>query len=279
MLFTFQITSFSSGMLKIGVVALHYMANLTDFRPLGLGKVYIRFVVPQENLDFFDLIVLPGTKNAFLNLQYCHSVSFGRKFWEFVLGGGVVLGVCGGFQMLGEVLRDPGGVESREQEIRGFGFFPMETVLERDKLLCCVEGHSPVVEGGRITGYEIHHGKGVFSLPCDPFFVVFCEGKEFPEGAVREGRIFGTYLHGLFDEREFRRAFLNYARRIRGLPPRPLESVSWKEGVDKELGRLADSLLEHLNMELLGKILGLSIFRFARWPCSPIDHSGSRNRQ
>jgi len=133
----------------------------------------------------------------------------------------------------------------------------METILERDKVLRCVERCSPVLEGKRVTGYEIHHGKSIFSLLCDPFLRVFWEGKEFPEGAVREGRVFGTYLHGLFDEREFRRAFLNYMQGTRGLPLQPLESVSWKEWMDKKLNRLADFLCEHLNMELLGEILGL----------------------
>lgn len=244
----------SPGSLRVGVVRLPHAANLTDFRPLELeDDVDIRFVSLEERFDDCDFLILPGTKNTFRDLARAHEVFLGERLKAFVEQGGVLLGVCGGFQMLGEELKDPYGVEEGG-EIQGFGLLPVVTEFAQDKVLSLVSGQAPFL-GEEVRGYEIHHGRSFLTAPCDSLFILE-DGR--PEGVVRNGRIFGTYLHGLFDEGRFRRAFLNYVRSLRGLPPYPGESVSWQEFVDRELDRLVDFLLEHLNMLLLERVFGLS---------------------
>lgn len=252
--FAFQKGRPSWGVLRIGVIRLPHASNLTDFRPLELeDDVDIRLVGLRERFDDCDLLILPGTKNTLRDLALAKEVSLGARLQDFLKRGGVILGVCGGFQMLGEWLRDPYGVEEGgEQE--GLGLLPVVTEFGQDKVLSCVCGYTPLF-GAKVEGYEIHHGRSFLTTPCPPFFLL-SDGRS--EGVVKDGRIFGTYLHGLFDEGEFRRAFLNYLRKLRGLPPYSGKGVSWREFVDRELDRLADFLTEHLNMPLLERIPDLS---------------------
>lgn len=252
--FAFRERRPSQEALRIGVIHLPHAANLTDFKPLELeDDVDIRLVGLWERFDDCDLLVLPGTKNTFRDLALAQEASLGARLRDFLQRGGILLGVCGGFQMLGERLLDPHGVEGGGER-EGFGLLPVVTEFGKDKVLSRVCGHAPLFGTG-VEGYEIHHGRSFLTAPCPPFFVL-SDGR--PEGAVRDGRIFGTYLHGLFDEGEFRRAFLNYLRKLRSLPPRPGRGISWREFVDRELDRLADFLVEHLNMPLLERILRLS---------------------
>ncbi|MBC7216625.1 MAG: cobyric acid synthase [Candidatus Caldatribacterium sp.] len=253
-LFTFRPRVLSSCALRVGVLRLPHASNLTDFRPLELeDDVDISFVSLKGRFDDFDLLILPGTKSTLADLAAAWEVSLGERLKAFVAKGGVVLGVCGGFQMLGEVLQDPHGVEGGG-EMQGLGLLPAVTVFAREKRLSLASGYAPLF-GERVEGYEIHHGRSFKTAPCEAFFVL--DGGE-PEGMVRDGCIFGTYLHGLFDEGRFRRAFLNYVRALRGLPPYAQESLSWREFVDRELDRLAGFLSCHLNMPLLERILALS---------------------
>jgi adenosylcobyric acid synthase len=255
--FTFRTRPYRPGMLRVGVVQLPHAANLTDFRPLELeDDVHIRFVSPHEDLGAFDLLILPGTKNTCYDLRLLQEASFGERLAGFLAQGGVVLGVCGGFQMLGEVVRDPHGVEEKG-EVRGLGLLPLETVLEQEKTLSRAFGYAPCF-GVTVAGYEIHHGRSSLTSSREPFFLLQREGMVFPEGIVQEDRVFGTYLHGLFDEGAFRRAFLNHVRKLRGLPPGKAQGPSWKDVLEAELDRLADCCAAHLNMPLVERILGLS---------------------
>ncbi|MCS7242629.1 cobyric acid synthase [Candidatus Caldatribacterium sp.] len=252
--FTFRHRVLSPYALRVGVLRFPHASNLTDFLPLELEEdVDVRFVSLWERFDDFDLLILPGTKNTMRDLAFAHSVSLGERLLAFVRAGRVVLGVCGGFQMLGAVVEDPYGVEEGGS-MRGFGLLPLVTTLAKEKTLALSRGYSPLL-GAYVQGYEIHHGKSSLTTSCEPLFLL--DGG-YPEGVVQEGRIFGTYLHGLFDEGKFRRAFLNYVRSLRGLPPHLTESISWQVFVDKELDGLANFLAQHLNMPLLERVLGLS---------------------
>lgn len=252
--FVFRFRVPSPHSLRVGVLRLPHAANLTDFRPLELEEdVDIRFVSLWERFEEFDLLILPGTKNTFQDLAFAAEVALGERLRTFVARGGVLLGVCGGYQMLGETLEDPCGVEGRGT-VRGLGLLPVATVFAPEKTLALTSGYAPFF-GETLRGYEIHYGKSFPTAPCSPFCLLD-DGR--PDGMVKDGRIFGTYLHGLFDEGRFRRAFLNYVRSLRDLPLVSRESVSWQEHVDRELDRLADFLTRHLNMPLLERMLGLS---------------------
>ncbi len=253
-LFTFRPRVQSLDTVRIGVLDLPHASNLTDFKPLELEEdVDIRLVSLRERFEDCDILILPGTKNTLRDLAEARKTGLGERLEAFVNRGGVLLGVCGGFQMLGERLEDPHRMEEGGK-MEGLGLLPLVTVFEKEKVLSQVSGYAPLFRE-RVRGYEIHHGRSSQTASCDPFFLLE-NGRS--EGMVKNGRIFGTYLHGLFDEGAFRRAFLNYVRNLRGLPPYTGRGISWQEYVDTELDRLADVLAEHLNIPLLERVLGLS---------------------
>ncbi len=239
---------------KIGVVALPHLANTSDFQPLSLeSDVGISFVAPDEDLTPFDLLIIPGTKNTVEDLVFLHGCGFGQKLQEFLALGKAVLGICGGFQMLGLVVRDPQHCESSREEVPGLGILRMVTEFRPGKVLRRVRGVWSVNPEAQMEGYEIHQGRSDFLAQYPPFFLLDPDEKE---GAVIGGQVFGTYCHGIFDQGTFRRSFLNFLRAKKGLSPVTVVSPSWKEQLLRELDSLTDFLALHLDFFALERILG-----------------------
>jgi Cobyric acid synthase len=236
------------------------MSNFTDFNVLAAEKdVALRFAASPDDLRGADVVILPGSKNTLEDLDYLVTLAFPRALKSHVHSGGELAGICGGYQMLGQAIADPKGLE-RGGTSAGLGFLDVTTELDAPKicrqvlataLLHGVEQHTPV------RGYEIHMGRTSRGL-VDPCFQI--EASEIwkdtakgDEGAVSEnGRVWGTSIHGLFDQSGFRRGWLNRVRGRKGLPPiSPGESELVTTQLHAELDRWADHLEQYVNTDAI----------------------------
>ena len=240
--------------IDIAVVKLPHISNFTDFDALEKeDDVALRYIKTPEELRHPDLIIIPGTKNTIADLKYLKTTGLAKKIVSIVNfdSASFLLGICGGYQMLGEKISDPYRLESDIKEIEGLGFLPIRTHLAKDKVLVQVKARE-IVSGKEISGYEIHHGISECKKNYAPFFEVLerhDKSKRYLDGYRREdGRVSGTYIHGLFDADSFRREFLNRIRQKKGWPSLPEKMVF---DMDREFDKLAQLLRENINMKSL----------------------------
>lgn len=247
--------------LVVAVVRLPHMANFTDLAALAAeSDVAVRYVDQPEHLTGVDLIILPGSKNSVLDLHWLRRKGLAEAVIAHARAKGATVGLCGGYQMLGVGLHDPDGLEGPPGTYEGLGLLAVSTRFTPGKqtTLTEVEGLSGLVgawaKGERLTGYEIHSGQTSLLAGARPAFRVVLRGEQSADEAEgcmdRGGWIFGTYLHGLFDNDRFRRRFLNALRARRGLQPLETEtrSVSLRH---RTYNRLARAIREHLDLSTL----------------------------
>ncbi len=244
--------------LNIDVIYLPHISNFTDFDALEREPdVSLRYIKTPESLNRPDIIIIPGTKNTANDLRFLMESGFAEKIGSVVRNDKsvVLIGICGGFQMLGIRIRDPQRIESRQKETNGLGMLEMETVFGKDKVLAQVKAKE-VSSGLDVSGYEIHHGKSRNIRNYMPAFnIIERKGKivRDTDGIVAmNGRIYGTYIHGIFDADIFRRNFLNRVRSRKGW-----DALSNKTSFnpDHELDKLASLVRKNIDMKYLYKIL------------------------
>jgi adenosylcobyric acid synthase len=234
------------GSFSIGVVRLPHISNYTDFNALeGVAGVELHYLTAADASGACDLVIIPGTKNTIADLRWLIERGFRKILSETLERGGWVLGVCGGYQMLGRTVSDPFGAEEGGVQ-EGLDFLPVETELDIRKITVQSSGTSFL--GPHAVGYEIHMGRTVHQSPLEAFIT---KQNGEGDGAVF-GRVAGTYFHGLFDNTEFTTAFLRRVAESRGLHWSPAVSRQTK---DDEYNRLAGTVREHLDMEQLDGIL------------------------
>ena len=237
----------SGGEINIAVIRLGKISNFTDFDSLaGESDVNLFYAKNSDELDAADVIILPGSKNTSEDLIFLRENNFAEKILNLAKKNIPIVGICGGFQMLGRKIFDPHKTESNHAELDGLKLLPIETTFSAEKftrqvtidkvdfnflgLKICAEN---------LEGYEIHSG-----------VTTNLDGQKI---LVNEN-IFGTYVHGIFDNDNFRRQFLNSIRRKKNLPP--LENLrNLRAERQKNYERLAKIVRENLNMELLQKII------------------------
>ena len=230
--------------LDVALVRLPRISNFTDVDALAVEPgVAVRLVERPGALGHPDLVLLPGTKATVADLAWLRGRGFERALSRAVAEGTVVLGICGGYQMLGRTIDD--GVESGTGEVEGLGWLDVKTVFAPTKVTRQRRGRAvgPGLAGQRVSGYEIHHGRvagGDSWIELDDAY-----GRE-PEGAV-EGNVFGTTLHGLFEDDGFRSGFLAEVARRRGRRFEP-SGVSFAAAREAQIDRLADVLEAHLDL-------------------------------
>lgn len=228
--------------LKVVVPVIPHISNHTDFDALRLHpQVDFQFVKTNEAIPPADLIILPGSKNVRGDLEFLRANGWEQALTFHLRYGGKVLGICGGFQMLGRAIHDPYAIEGDAGTSKGFGWLDMETTLEPTKQLKQVAGHLAFTNA-KVAGYEIHMGvtKGVaLNTPA-----LYLENR--PEGAVSpDNQMAGTYLHGLFDQEEACAAWLKWA----GL--QVAQRFDYEQLKNGELNRLADCVEQHLDWHVL----------------------------
>lgn len=193
------------GVVDIAVVRLPRISNFTDFNPLqAVEGVSLRYVETPSELGKPDLIILPGTKNTMEDLLWLRQNGLEAAVKKYAAAGGAVLGICGGYQMLGEMLSDPEGVE-HGGELAGMGLLPVCTVFAPQKTrtraegrFCALSGAFAGLSGARLEGYEIHMGRTESRVPMTVLDTVGGVRADQPDG-MSAGNVCGTYLHGLFD--------------------------------------------------------------------------------
>lgn len=246
--------------LNIAVISLPHISNFTDFDALeNEPGVRLRYVSCESELGNPDAIIIPGTKSTVTDLNYLKKTGLAERLILIAKSYSLthLVGICGGYQMLGERINDRGATESARKSVKGLGILPIVTNFEKEKILSCVKAKD-MVSGLKVTGYEIHHGRTRLLKKCKPIFrITERQGKKAKglDGAIsKDGRIWGTYLHGVFDEDNFRRNFLNKLRLKNEWPPLAMISGF---NQDKEFDKLAGLVRENIDMDLLYKIAGL----------------------
>ena len=251
---------FKPELTNVAVVLLPRMSNFTDFNALAAEKdVALRFAASPEDLHGADVVMLPGSKNTLEDLAYLVASGFPLAVESHLNRGSELVGICGGYQMLGREIADPKGVEGGGMSI-GFGFLDVTTELDAPKICRQVRATSllhGVKQQAPACGYEIHMGRmsrgavrACFQIATDKSMESQPMGDE---GAVSEnGLVWGTSIHGLFDQAGFRRGWLNRARARKGLSPIPLmESELVATRLSEELDRWADHLEQYMNVDAI----------------------------
>jgi len=242
--------------IHIEVVRLPRISNVTDFAPLEQEPdVQLRYLERPSPESLPDCLILPGTKSTMADLAFVRERGFDAYLRRCVEAGREILGICGGFQMLGQQILDPDHLEAAVNSAPGLGVLPAVAVFGKEKLVTQVRGIH-IESGLPIAGYEIHMGRMQEAPGVSPVFRL-SEG----QGAVPEhddgmrspnGRVWGTHVHGLFDMEGFRRWWLNRLRQRNGLPEVAAGSPSSADGV---YDRLAEAVRAHLNLKAIYQML------------------------
>ncbi len=265
-------TNKKNDQVEVAVIHLQHISNFTDFDPLGEEPdVYLRYVGKGGVLGNPDLVILPGSKNTIEDIIYLNQSGLTKQIMSCTEQGTPVIGICGGFQILGKDLKDPDRVESLIPVTEGLGLLDMKTVFNAEKVTNQVEArmaNSGLLTRGLderyLTGYEIHMGRTELGQGVKPAFTIWQRSGQTvadPDGAIStDGRVMGTYIHGIFDNDAFRRGLINNLRRLKGWEP--LDSASqistWAQR-QRDFDRLAELVRGNINSELLYKIVNREV--------------------
>lgn len=253
--------------LDIAVLRLPRLSNFTDFDPLlEEPDVSLRYITAPESFGQPDVVLLPGSKNTVDDLLYLRESGLADRLAGYAAGGGELVGICAGYQMLGKRLLDPSHTESDRDEVPGLGLLPAETVFTPDKRTVRICGTARLGPEGRahqISGYEIHMGRTRFLEPVShplQIAAMLPDGtpahEPHPDGAyVSEGRIWGTYVHGILHNDSLRREWLNRLRVRRGWDALD-EQVSFGTKREEAMDRLAAHVRKHLDLEQIYAMIG-----------------------
>uniref|UniRef100_UPI00280C1AAB cobyric acid synthase n=1 Tax=uncultured Bilophila sp. TaxID=529385 RepID=UPI00280C1AAB len=247
-----------AGTLDIAVVMLRHVSNYTDFAPLAAEPdVRLRPVRRVEEWGDPDVVMLPGSKSVVPDLEDLRRAGLAEKILGHAERGKWIFGICGGLQVLGRTILDPYGIESAAPEVPGLGLMDLRSTFAADKTLVRVSrAETPL--GIPSGGYEIHHGLTEHGPSAQPLFLR--ADRAYPSEDDRicgyaAGRRWATYLHGIFDDDAFRRAWLDHVRADLGLTPQGRQLATYD--LEKALDRLADIVREHSDMETIYRSIGL----------------------
>ncbi|MBV8885009.1 MAG: cobyric acid synthase CobQ [Chroococcidiopsidaceae cyanobacterium CP_BM_RX_35] len=238
--------------LNIAVIRLPRISNFTDFDPLEAEpSVTVKYLNPKQDLGYPDAVILPGSKTTVSDLMVLQRTGMAEAIQHYATAGGTVLGICGGFQMLGQMIADPEGVEGEAGRLPGLGLLPIKTVITGQKVARQREVTSNFPQLGLpVTGFEIHQGRSRrVEMPAgevDTCLALFDD----PYLGMVDNRlsVWGTYLHGLFDNGPWRRIWLNRLRQQRGLKSLPTGVANYREQREATLDSLATTIKTHLDL-------------------------------
>ena len=257
--------------LEIVVIRLPHLSNFTDFQTfLRFREVNLRYVREPSRLGKPDLIFLPGTKNTMQDLEWLRESGMEEAVLRANHSGSLLFGICGGYQMLGEVLEDPEGIEAGEdtggRSEKGLGLLPMKTVFQKTKIRTQVEGKFLHLAGALrglsglpICGYEVHMGISTPLQDVSPLCLVEVKSeagqKEKKADGLFQGSVYGSYIHGLFDVDAVVEALLSCLFERKGKKPLIQKEASGKDHKEAQYALLARHLRTHLDMQKIDQIL------------------------
>lgn len=245
----------------IDIVVLHlpHISNFTDLDALAAEPgVQVRYTREPAELTGADVVVIPGSKNTISDLLYLRENRLEQGIRDYAAAGGMVIGICGGYQMLGLSINDPYMIDGDVREADGMGLLPVTTVMQKEKQTVQVEARTLASDlwdsNIELRGYEIHMGRTKKKPGVLPAFQVRYADESREDGAQsRDLRVWGTYLHGLFDSDAFRKSFLNGVRLHKGMAASPVSSYGQlkQDGFEK----LAATVRASLDMQKIHAIL------------------------
>jgi adenosylcobyric acid synthase len=238
--------------ITIGVIRLPRISNFTDFDPLEAEtSVTVKYLNPKEPLGHPDAVILPGSKTTIADLMVLQQTGMATELQNYAAAGGTILGICGGFQMLGKHVADPEGLEGEGGRYKGLDLLPLKTVITNQKVARqrLVTSNYPQA-GLPVAGYEIHQGRSQIleseETATSGYKPLFDDANL---GIVDVHlSIWGTYLHGIFDNGPWRRAWLNHLRQQRGLSSLPTGVPNYRQQREAVLDVLADTVEAYLDL-------------------------------
>lgn len=254
--------------IDVVVVKLPHISNFTDFNALeNMQGVRVRYVERLQDIGEPDMIILPGSKNTIEDMLFVRKSGIEDKVIELSSKGALVFGICGGYQMLGKEIADPHRTESSLPELDGIGLLNVKTVFQPKKVttqveavVCGSDGMLEDLEGQAVKGYEIHMGTTGYGEGCIPYMTInkVLEKDSVSVGGVRneDGNVFGTYIHGIFDNMNFTAGLINNLRRKKGLEKIQDTEVQFKEYKEAQYDKLAEMIRANLDMDRVYEILG-----------------------
>ncbi|MGL4914007.1 MAG: cobyric acid synthase [Romboutsia sp.] len=261
-------TKMNKNDIHIEIIRTPHMSNFTDFNIFETQEdVSIRYVDYGESLGNPDIVIIPGSKSTIDDLKYIRENGLEEQIKELHKRGKLVFGICGGYQMLGKVLKDPYHIEGDIEVFEGIGLLDTETTFEKEKTTTQVEaticenlkGYMANLGGKKVKGYEIHMGISDIGKSVDNLNIInkkLDEDVSYSEGSVnKDGNVVGTYLHGIFDDIGFTRNLLNNVRQLKGLEKIESCVTSFDEFKQKEYDKLAKLLREHLDIQKIYEIM------------------------
>jgi len=253
--------------INIAVVRLPHISNFDDFDLLEEQEhVNLHYVDSPEQMDDADLVILPGSKTTAADLDWLVARKLDKKILQLYERGAFIIGICGGYQMLGERILDPQGIESVSPEKTGLGLLPVTTVFSQDKdthrvrgVVQAQKGLLKEVQGKPFQGYEIHMGGTENPSGSAAFYIKErsgqpCTGDEVDGCVSPDGKVLGTYIHGLFNNQVLCRGILKSVVEAKG---GSLDSNSQSINRETEFKKLAALVRDSLDMDLLYQIAGL----------------------
>jgi adenosylcobyric acid synthase len=248
-------TADENAAVRIVVIHLPFISNYTDFDPFEIEEsVSLLYTRNPEDIKGSSIVILPGTKNTIADLIWLRERGFDTVLKRHIIDGNTVVGICGGYQMLGNYVEDPYGVETSLKRTEGLGILDINTVLEKEKTLTRVDALSGINNINNsfsrpvpVRGYEIHMGKTECSSRLSPSFQLLNKDGGEPitqDGAVSEdGQIWGTYLHGLFENDDFRYCFLKVHGR------NDAKKIHYSDHLNSQYDKLADLIEEYVDVK------------------------------
>ena len=245
--------------IKVGIIKLPSISNFSDFDPLeNEESIFIEWIKESQNLNQFDFLILPGSKQTIKDQLFLESSGLSKNIKEYSKTNGNVFGICGGLQMLGTILEDPflkeGSKDNSKKITRGIGLLPLKTTFLKNKITRQIISQSTWPCLSEINGFEIHNGlteidKSQNTFEIKPIFKDLDLGwyKENIEG----GTIAGTYIHGIFENDDWRDHYLNLIRKGKNLPLLDKRTRSYKMKREQIIDNLANEFKKHFNISSL----------------------------
>ncbi len=253
------------GLIDIAVIRLPRISNFTDFNPFeSMPGVSLRYVQRVSELKNPDMIILPGTKNTMEDLLWMRQNGLEAEILKAAAAGTVIFGVCGGYQMLGNSLSDPMGVESGGS-IKGMGLLPMDTVFAGNKTRTRVEGSFGQIggileklSGTALEGYEIHMGVSTAAEGAEPLTKIQDTNQDSAAAKLdgnQKGNVYGSYVHSIFDKEQVAERIVEALGEAKGIDTSEMTGVDYQTFKESQYDILAAALREHMDMKQIYAIL------------------------
>ncbi|NSW82571.1 MAG: cobyric acid synthase [Syntrophothermus sp.] len=250
----------------VAVIRLPHISNFTDFDVFAhLPDTSVVYANHPSQLENADIVILPGSKNTIGDLTYLENAGFVEAIMRHYCEGGFIIGVCGGYQMLGKEIHDPHHTESRQEKIKGLGLLDIVTVFAPQKTTAQVQGHflpsgcpwTKKLARRHFRGYEIHMGVSHLGPEARPLLCcVKNDGSLYEDGTFStDGRVLGSYVHGLFDDPVIAAEIVNHVRRSRGWQEISCGSLDYRSAKEREYQRWADIVAASLDMDRVFELI------------------------